>query len=184
MPPPEPSEPRGKAVPRARVRDGRASATQPGAGRADPYARRRGVSDERTFARQRRAPGRHRRLGDGALASLLLQMGKRVTGSDVVAHATIRAICAPGAPSSVAAMPRRTSKRRRLRGALVGECPTTTSEVVEAKRRGVPSRKLAEAVGELMRDRRAWPSPAPTARRRPRRWWRGCWTGAASIRWS
>jgi len=90
--------------------------------------------------------------GMAALASLLLQMGKRVSGSDVSRTVTIEDL--------------------RARGAIVFDTHDAThvdsdvdyvvrssaisadnAEVVEAHRRGLPNRKLAEAVGELMRDR-------------------------------
>ena len=79
-----------------------------------------------------------------------------------------------GARSSSTATPRRTwaDADYVVRSSAVA---ADNVEVVEASARGLPSRKLAEAVGELMRGReRAWPSPARTARRRRPRWSRGC----------
>jgi UDP-N-acetylmuramate--alanine ligase len=89
--------------------------------------------------------------GMSALASLLLQLGKQVTGSEL----------SPGAAT----------ERLRVDGAVVWEkhaadnighaeyvvrtsaVPPDNPEVAEADRRRLPNKKLAEAVGELIGDR-------------------------------
>jgi UDP-N-acetylmuramate--alanine ligase len=89
--------------------------------------------------------------GMSALATLLLQMGKQVSGSEL----------SPGSATDYL----------RAQGAVVWQghaadylgladyvirssaVPVDNAEVVEADRRGLPNKKLAEAVGELMRDR-------------------------------
>jgi UDP-N-acetylmuramate--alanine ligase len=90
--------------------------------------------------------------GMAALTSLLLQMGKSVSGSDLSGSPIVAQLRAEGATVFDA-----------HRAANVGEgveyvirssaVPAHNPEVVEAERRGLPSRKLAEAVGELMRGR-------------------------------
>jgi UDP-N-acetylmuramate--alanine ligase len=89
--------------------------------------------------------------GMSALASLLLQMGKQVSGSDVAPGQSAEQLRAAGATI----LPGHAADN-------VGEAdyvvrssavPLDNPEVVEAQRRGLPNLKLAEAVGELMRDR-------------------------------
>jgi UDP-N-acetylmuramate--alanine ligase len=89
--------------------------------------------------------------GMTALASLLLQLGKQVTGSDLSPGAATDALHAAGAVvwgSHVADNLGHADYV--IRSSAV---PADNPEVAEAQRRGLPARKLAEAVGELMGDR-------------------------------
>ncbi len=90
--------------------------------------------------------------GMAALASLLLQMGKRVSGSDLASGTTIEDLRAAGATvvSGHAATNVPTDADYVIRSSAVA---IDNPEVAEAIKRGVPNRKLAEAVGELMRGR-------------------------------
>jgi UDP-N-acetylmuramate--alanine ligase len=89
--------------------------------------------------------------GMGALAKLLLQMGKTLTGSELSVGSTVESLRAAGAVifGEHAA--------NNLGGAdyvvRSSAVPHDNVEVVEAAQRKLPSRKLAEAVGELMTDR-------------------------------
>jgi UDP-N-acetylmuramate--alanine ligase len=84
-----------------------------------------------------------------ALASLLLRMGKRVSGSDLSASPVLESLRAEGATvfASHQAANMTTDVDYVIRSSAV---PGTNAEVVEAERRALPSRKLAAAVGELM----------------------------------
>jgi UDP-N-acetylmuramate--alanine ligase len=87
-----------------------------------------------------------------ALASLLLQMGKRVSGSDVSGSETLARLRAAGA--TIADSHRAANITHQVDYVVRSSAiPSDNVEVIEAQRRGVPSQKLAEAVGELMRDR-------------------------------
>jgi len=89
--------------------------------------------------------------GMSALASLLLQLGKQVTGSELSPGAATEALRTDGAVvwgSHLAAHVGQADYV--IRSSAV---PADNPEVVEAQRLGLPSRKLAEAVGELMRGR-------------------------------
>ncbi len=89
--------------------------------------------------------------GMAALATLLLRMGKTVTGSDVSDGPASRALRALGATVYAGhAAEHLGDAEYAIRSAAV---PGENPEVAEARRRGLPSVKLAEAVGELMRDR-------------------------------
>jgi UDP-N-acetylmuramate--alanine ligase len=91
--------------------------------------------------------------GMAALASLLLQMGKVVSGSDVAPSPATDQLIGAGAvvfDSHSAANVGQADYV--VRSSAV---PSDNPEVVEAERRGLPTRKLAEAVGELMHDRSA-----------------------------
>jgi UDP-N-acetylmuramate--alanine ligase len=90
--------------------------------------------------------------GMAALASLLLQMNKRVTGSDLSHSTTIAELREAGATiqHTHAAINVARDVDYLVRSSAV---PADNVEVVEAQRRGLPNRKLAEAVGELMRER-------------------------------
>jgi UDP-N-acetylmuramate--alanine ligase len=89
--------------------------------------------------------------GMSALASLLLQMGKQVSGSDTTRTSTTDRLEAAGATlfASHAATNVGAAEYVVRSSAVDFENP----EVQEAERRGLPNRKLAEAVGELMRGR-------------------------------
>jgi UDP-N-acetylmuramate--alanine ligase len=87
--------------------------------------------------------------GMAALSSLLLQMRKRVSGSDLSGGPTVEQLETAGATVFNG---HRTSNvgddvEYLVRSSAV---PEDNPEVAEARRRGIPSRKLAEAVGELM----------------------------------
>ena len=87
----------------------------------------------------------------GALATLLLQMGKHVSGSDVTESATTRRLAAAGATIGLGHAAEHVSGAGYVvRSSAV---PADNVEVLEAERLGLPTRKLADAVGELMRDR-------------------------------
>jgi UDP-N-acetylmuramate--alanine ligase len=90
--------------------------------------------------------------GMAALSSLLLQMGKRVSGSDLSGGATVEQLKAAGATVSGehAAANVEDGVEYVVRSSAV---PQDNAEVVEARRRRLPNRKLAEAVGELMHGR-------------------------------
>jgi UDP-N-acetylmuramate--alanine ligase len=90
--------------------------------------------------------------GMAALTSLLLQMGKRVSGSDLSGGPTVEQLEAAGAivfgghqASNVG-----DDVEYVVRSSAI---PADNPEVAEAQRRGLPNRKLAEAVGELMSGR-------------------------------
>ena len=86
-----------------------------------------------------------------ALAALLLHMGKRVSGSDSLPGPVVDALGAEGAtvyPAHAAAQV--DGADYVVRSSAV---PADNVEVAEALRRGLPVRKLAEAVGELMAER-------------------------------
>lgn len=90
--------------------------------------------------------------GMAALSSLLLQMGKQVSGSDLSGGSTVAALSQAGATvfgtheaSNVGG-----NVQYVVRSSAV---PENNPELVEAQQRGLPNRKLAEAVGELMRGR-------------------------------
>ncbi len=90
--------------------------------------------------------------GMAALASLLAQMGKQVSGSDVLSGASVADLRARGATifDSHAASNVGADVDYVVRSSAV---PADNVEVLEARRRGLPDKKLAEAVGELMRGR-------------------------------
>jgi UDP-N-acetylmuramate--alanine ligase len=90
--------------------------------------------------------------GMAALASLLLQMGKRVSGSDVSGSETLARLRAAGAVIADSHLAANVTHQVDyvVRSSAIG---ADNVEVVEAQCRGVPNKKLAEAVGELMRDR-------------------------------
>ena len=90
--------------------------------------------------------------GMAALASLLMQMGKHVSGSDLSSGPTVEDLRAQGASIATghlaANVPVDVDYVIRS-SAVASENP----ELVEAARRGVRTMKLAESVGELMRGR-------------------------------
>jgi UDP-N-acetylmuramate--alanine ligase len=90
--------------------------------------------------------------GMAALASLLLQMGKQVSGSDVSPGPSVADLRARGATifNAHAVSNLGAKVDYVVRSSAV---PADNVEVLEARRRGLPARKLAEAVGELMRER-------------------------------
>jgi UDP-N-acetylmuramate--alanine ligase len=89
--------------------------------------------------------------GMSALASLLLRMGKQVTGSDVAPGASAANVRAAGATILAGHAAEHVGDAEYVvRSSAV---PLDNPEVAEAERRGLPNKKLAESVGELMRDR-------------------------------
>src|SRR4051812_46088056 len=82
--------------------------------------------------------------GMAALASLLLQMGKRVTGSDLSGGSAVDGLRADGAVvfDGHAAENVEADVDYVIRSSAV---PPNNPEVVEAERRGLANRKLAEA---------------------------------------
>jgi UDP-N-acetylmuramate--alanine ligase len=89
--------------------------------------------------------------GMGALASLLLQMGKQVSGSELASSASVDQLRVAGA----LIYPRHAAEQLGQADFVVrsSAVPGDNPEVLEAERRGVPNKKLAEAVGQLMRGR-------------------------------
>jgi UDP-N-acetylmuramate--alanine ligase len=89
--------------------------------------------------------------GMAAFGSLLLQLGKEVSGSDATRSPTTERLVAAGATvfEGHAAVQVGQAEYVVRSSAVAPENP----EVVEATQRGLPARKLAEAVGELMHDR-------------------------------
>src|SRR5438105_5800877 len=88
-----------------------------------------------------------------ALASLLVQMGKQVTGSELAPSAAVERLRASGVSifgEHLAAHVIQTEAEYVIRSSAI---PVDNPEVVEASRRGLPNKKLAEAVGELMAER-------------------------------
>jgi len=89
--------------------------------------------------------------GMGALASLLLQMGKTVSGSELSDGPTLGSLTALGATIvSGHAVENIGQAEYVVRSSAI---PEDNFEVIEARRQGLPDKKLAEAVGELMRVR-------------------------------
>ncbi len=89
--------------------------------------------------------------GMSALASLLLQMGKQVSGSELASGPATAYLRANGAVVWEGHAAEQLGHADYvIRSSAV---PLDNPEVVEANRRRLPSRKLAEAVGELMLDR-------------------------------
>ena len=89
--------------------------------------------------------------GMAALASLLLQMGKQVSGSDTSRSSVIEQLRGAGALIfDRHAAANLGDAAYVIRSAAV---PVDSPEVAEASRRGLPTRKLAEAVSELMAGR-------------------------------
>jgi UDP-N-acetylmuramate--alanine ligase len=91
--------------------------------------------------------------GMSALASLLLQMGKQVSGSELydASSAITDNLRAAGATIFGGHAAENIGPAEFVvRSSAI---PPDNPEVVEAARQGLPNRKLAEAVGELMRDR-------------------------------
>src|SRR5260370_12668898 len=89
--------------------------------------------------------------GMSALATLLLQMGKQISGSELSPSPTVESLRAAGATIfGEHAADHLGEAQYVLRSSAVA---TDNVEVAEAERRGLPSKKLAEAVGELMAER-------------------------------
>ena len=89
--------------------------------------------------------------GMSALATLLLQMGKQVSGSELSSSAAVESLRLAGAiVFSEHAAEHLGEAQYAIRSSAV---PTDNVEVAEAERRGLPNKKLAEAVGELMAER-------------------------------
>jgi UDP-N-acetylmuramate--alanine ligase len=90
--------------------------------------------------------------GMAALANLLLQMGKRVSGTDLSGGSTLAELRAEGA--TIFDTHQSTNLNPDVDYVVRSSAiPVGNPEVVEAERRGLPNRKLAETVGELMRER-------------------------------
>jgi UDP-N-acetylmuramate--alanine ligase len=88
----------------------------------------------------------------GALATLLLQMGKQVSGSDVSDDsAALERLRAAGASVRHGHQPEHVTEAEYVirSSAVAADNP----EIVEAERLGLPTCKLADAVGALMADR-------------------------------
>jgi UDP-N-acetylmuramate--alanine ligase len=89
--------------------------------------------------------------GMSALATLLLQMGKQVSGSELSASSAVESLRAAGAiVFDEHAAANVGEAEYVIRSSAVG---ADNVEVAEAERRGLPNKKLAEAVGELMAER-------------------------------
>ncbi|MCA1646743.1 MAG: UDP-N-acetylmuramate--L-alanine ligase [Chloroflexi bacterium] len=91
--------------------------------------------------------------GMSALASLLLQMGKQLTGSELSSSSTVDALRAAGVAIADDHRAEHVAAAEYvIRSSAI---PLENPEFAEATRRGVPNKKLAEAVGELMAERSA-----------------------------
>ncbi|HEY1297391.1 MAG TPA: UDP-N-acetylmuramate--L-alanine ligase [Chloroflexota bacterium] len=90
--------------------------------------------------------------GMAALGSLLIQMGKHVSGSDLARNAAVADLEQRGVVifDTHDAHNLENDVDYVVRSSAV---PGDNPEVVAAQRKGLPTRKLAEAVGELMRER-------------------------------
>jgi len=89
--------------------------------------------------------------GMSALASLLLQLGKTVSGSDVQSGAITQQLAKQGTTIRAGHAAEHVAGADYLvRSSAVAD---DNVEVAQAKQSGLPVRKLAEAVGELMRER-------------------------------
>jgi UDP-N-acetylmuramate--alanine ligase len=90
--------------------------------------------------------------GMAALSSLLLGMGKHVSGSDLSGGATVEQLKMAGAKVFHGHQASNVGDDIEyvVRSSAI---PTDNPEVAEALRRGLPNRKLADAVGELMHER-------------------------------
>jgi UDP-N-acetylmuramate--alanine ligase len=89
--------------------------------------------------------------GMSALASLLLLMGKQVSGSELQPGPATERLQTDGARIAHGHAAEHVADADYVvRSSAV---PSDNPEVLEAARRGLPNKKLAEAVGELMRDR-------------------------------
>jgi UDP-N-acetylmuramate--alanine ligase len=89
--------------------------------------------------------------GMSALATLLLQMGKRVSGSELSSRPTVESLRAAGAVVFGDHAAEHVGEAEYvIRSSAVS---AQNPEVAEAERLGLPSKKLAEAVGELMAER-------------------------------
>ncbi len=89
--------------------------------------------------------------GMSALATLLLQMGKQVSGSELSSSSAVESLRAAGAiVFDEHAAANVGDADYVIRSSAVG---ADNMEVAEAERRGLPNKKLAEAVGELMAER-------------------------------
>jgi UDP-N-acetylmuramate--alanine ligase len=89
--------------------------------------------------------------GMSALATLLLQMGKQVSGSELSSSSAVDSLRTAGA----VIYSDHTAQHVGLAEYLIrsSAVPADNPEVAAAGRLGLPSKKLAEAVGELMADR-------------------------------
>jgi UDP-N-acetylmuramate--alanine ligase len=89
--------------------------------------------------------------GMSALASLLLQMGKQVSGSDVLLGSTVERLRSMGATVFDTHVSENLGQADYVvRSSAI---PTDNPEVAAAAQHGLPTKKLAEAVGDLMRER-------------------------------
>src|SRR5258708_15161548 len=89
--------------------------------------------------------------GMSALATLLLQMGKEVSGSELSCSSAVESLRAAGAiVFDEHAAANVGDAEYVIRSSAVG---ADNVEVAEAEWRGLPNKKLAEAVGELMAER-------------------------------
>lgn len=89
--------------------------------------------------------------GMSALATLLLQMGKQLTGSELSAGPTVESLRTAGALVFGDHAAEHVGEAEYvIRSSAVA---AENVEVAEAERRGLPNKKLAEAVGELMAER-------------------------------
>jgi UDP-N-acetylmuramate--alanine ligase len=89
--------------------------------------------------------------GMGALASLLLQMGKSLTGSELSPGATTDSLSAAGTVIFSSHLAENVGEAEYvIRSSAI---PADNAEVAEATRKCLPNKKLAEAAGELMRTR-------------------------------
>ena len=105
------------------------------------------------------------------IAEVLANLGYTVTGSDVAEGANVSA-CATGDQGLIG------HKADNIDGADVlvvsSAIKRDNPELAAARAKRLPVVRRAEMLAELMRLKSASPSPAPTARPPPPRWWRRC----------
>jgi len=118
--------------------------------------------------------------GMSGIAEVLLNLGYKVSGSDLASNAASERLALLGA---------RVYQGHAAENIVGADAVVTSTavneanpEVVAARIAQVPVVPRAIMLGELMRLKRsASPLPAPTARPRPPAWWPRCWRRAGSI---
>jgi UDP-N-acetylmuramate--alanine ligase len=118
-------------------------------------------------------------IGMSGIAEVLLNLGYRVSGSDLKTSEGTRRLEALG--GRVAAAGHAAENLGDADVVVVSSAVKPTNpEVLEARRRGIPVIPRAEMLAELMRMKYGW-SASRRSTPPPRRWWRRCWAPPASI---
>ena len=119
-------------------------------------------------------------IGMCGIAEVMHNLGYRVQGSDAADNYNVSACASKGIDRFIG------HQAENVDGAEVVVVSTAIKrdnpELDAAREKRLPVVRRAEMLAELMRFKAASPSPARTARRRPRRWWRRCSMPAGSIR--